>query len=547
MVRTEKIPAGYQRLRGSQRTTAAGARRVGPSDPNEEFTVSVRVRRRPGSRPLPSLEDWTANPRGPRRMSREEFAREYGATEADLESVEKFARTNGLKVVEQSQARRTVVLSGKARQISGAFGVELGRYESEKTKETYRGREGYIYVPNELADVVEGVFGLDNRRVARRMLAGPLTDSPLTPFDVASLYQFPVLPVPPNGVGETIGIFEFGGGFEMDDITSFFSFFGRATPQIVVVPVDGRDNEPGGDVDEDSESVIDITTAGAVAPNSRIAVYFGPFTEQGWMDTTTTAIFGENLPEGWAAPSVLSISWGSQENSGDWTDMGRLGVSGAFQEAALLGVTTMVATGDDGSNCFVGDGGAYVNYPASDPWVTAVGGTSIQVNDFGPFTEGIWNDGDGAVTGGGISDVFPLPPWQAGAGIPPSLNDGHFGRGIPDIAGYAAGYELNVEGQNLGSVPGTSEAAPLYAGMIALLNQMLGTPVGYLNPFLYQMAGPGVISDINDGRNNSSEGSKGYTCGPGWDGCTGLGSLRGAPLLNALEIYLFTMLLPALD
>ena len=206
-----------------------------------------------------------------------------------------------------------------------------------------------------------------------------------------------------------------------------------------------------------------------------------------------------------------------------------------------MGVTIIVSSGDTGSGCEVGDDKAHVEYPGSDPYVTCCGGTTL-ANVSGPeFAEDVWNTTDG-VTGGGISDIicppnFPLPAWQSAANVPGSINDGHKGRGVPDIAGNAdrnSGYTLFQDGKNIGTVGGTSAAAPLYAGLAALMNAHLGKPVGYLNPTLYSLPYTQVFRDINDNRNNASGGASGYVSGPGWDGCTGLGSVDGTALENAL-------------
>jgi kumamolisin len=160
------------------------------------------------------------------------------------------------------------------------------------------------------------------------------------------------------------------------------------------------------------------------------------------------------------------------------------------------------------------------------------GGTSLLAAGNAISSETVWNDGNGAATGGGISDTFDLPSWQANAGVPPSANPGgRIGRGVPDVAGDAdpqTGYLIQVDGQSV-VVGGTSAVAPLWAGLIALLNAQLGKPVGYLNPVLYQQLTPAaVLRDVTSGTND------GYSAAPGWDACTGLGSPNGAALLSAL-------------
>ena len=214
-------------------------------------------------------------------------------------------------------------------------------------------------------------------------------------------------------------------------------------------------------------------------------------------------------------------------------------LSSHFQDAANLGtdaVTVLVASGDNGSADEISDGKAHVDYPASDPWVTACGGTRLSASK-----EDTWNDNSydpGWATGGGISAVFPLPSWQENKGVPPSVNNGKIGRGIPDIAGNASsfsGYYLIINGAQSGPVGGTSAVAPLYAGLVALLNANLGKHVGYLNPILYKLGGTNVFKDINEGISNAVNGAPGYKSGAGWDACTGWGSVDGSNLLKNLQ------------
>jgi kumamolisin len=160
------IPSGYARLDKSERGLVPDSQLVGPADTNEVISVSVRVRRRPNAETLPDIGDLTSTPASSRRsISREEFANLYGAGPDDLKKVTDFATAAGLNVVETNAARRTVVLSGTVGQMSAAFRVNLGHYQT--ADQEYRGREGFIYVPVELANIVEGVFGLDNRRMAQ--------------------------------------------------------------------------------------------------------------------------------------------------------------------------------------------------------------------------------------------------------------------------------------------------------------------------------------------------------------------------------------------
>jgi kumamolisin len=516
MSRDDPIP-----LPGSSRKPLAGATQVGAADPAERLEVTVVVRRRPQA----------AAPRAAGSLSRKHFAAAMGADHADLQKVADFAHQLGLEVSDTNADRRTVVLSGTVAQFSGAFGVDLVRYSHPDGD--YRGRTGPVLVPRSLEGVVEGVFGLDDRpqmkphfrRLVVDRAAAPSQDVGFNPDEVSRLYRFPA---GTTGTGQTIAMVEFGGGYHDAEVRSYFAGLGITPPSIVSVGVDGGSNQPIGDSNSnDGEVVLDIEVAGAVAPGAALAVYFAPNNDRGFIDVIGTAIHDDVR-----RPSVLSISWGQAEIH--WSQQAMLVLNSLFEDAAALGVTVCCASGDTGSGDSVADGLAHADFPASSPHVLACGGTSLEASGGSITREVVWNDGPGGpATGGGISDVFKPPAWQAAAGVPPSVNPGHHhGRGVPDVAGNAdpqTGYRVLVDGDSSVS-GGTSAVAPLWAGLIARLNEKLGTPVGFLNPALYQRAaGAGGLRDITDGNNGA------YSARRGWDACTGLGSPDGEALLAALQ------------
>jgi kumamolisin len=294
------------------------------------------------------------------------------------------------------------------------------------------------------------------------------------------------------------------------------------------VSVDGGGNQPTGDPNSaDGEVALDIEVAGAVAPGANMAVYFTPNTDQGFLDAITTAIHDQTNNV-----TVISISWGGPEST--WTAQSMQSYDQAFQDARALGVTICVAAGDNGSSDGVTtDDLAHVDFPASSPNVLACGGTSLLASNGAIQSETVWNDGSqGGATGGGVSEVFPLPSYQSTSSVPVSVNPSQFqGRGLPDVAGDAdpeTGYDTTVDGQP-SVVGGTSAVAPLWAGLIALLNQQLGKPVGFLNPLLYAAGERSGFHDITSGNNGA------YSAGPGWDPCTGWGSPIGTAMLANLS------------
>jgi kumamolisin len=509
----------------------SGATALGDVLPSERIEVTVRLRAPAGARSLADggvLDDKLPGQR--QYLSREEFASRHGADPQDVEKVAAFAKEHQLVVVATEPARRTVVLSGTASAMSAAFGVTLHQFEHDGG--TYRGRTGSISVPAALGNIVEGVFGLDNRPQASSHLrvfdsVGSAKDhvasASFTPPQLATLYQFPT---GLDGSGQCIGIIELGGGFKPADIKTYFGGLGLPAPTVKAISVDGAPNHPTNSNSADGEVMLDIEVAAALAPKSKIAVYFAPNTSKGFLDAITTAIH-----DGVNKPSVISISWGSAEST--WTAQAMTQFDQAFQAAASMGVTICIAAGDSGSTDGVGDGKPHVDFPASSPFALGCGGTKLTASGHAIATEVVWNENaTSSAGGGGVSGFFALPSYQATAHVPPVAGGSKTGRGVPDVAGDAypnSGYQVRVDGQNL-VIGGTSAVAPLWAGLVALMNQKLGKPAGFLNPLLYgTLAGKGLFNDIVKGNNGA------YSAGPGWDACTGWGSPKGGKLLQALE------------
>jgi kumamolisin len=530
-------------LDSTERKPLANAHAVGPVPRDERFEVTVRVRRRTPIAQLAAGGQHADEAPGKRKyVSRADYAAKHGADPADIEKIERFAREHGLVVVGSSTARRSVFLSGTAAQFESAFGTKIEHYEAEGA--TYRGRTGKLSVPSDVADLVEGVFGIDDRPVARPHFQRPgrvrgvaaahAANTSFTPPQLAQLYDFPA---DADGSGQCIGLIELGGGYRAADITAYFKELGIAKPNVTTVRVDGANNHPTNANSADGEVMLDIEVAAAVAPKAHIAVYFTPNTDKGFLDAITMAIHDDVNK-----PSVISISWGNPEKN--WTKQAMTSFDAAFQTAAALGVTICAAAGDAGSGdenpddlAQIGetpDGLAHADFPASSPFALGCGGTKVAASGGKITAEVVWNeDPKRSATGGGVSDVFPVPSYQAGAGVPASANPSkNKGRGVPDVAGDAdpaSGYRTRVDGEE-GVIGGTSAVAPLWAGLIALCNQKLSAPAGFINPLLY---GPGggkaVCRDVTSGNNGA------YQAKAGWDPCTGWGSPEGTKLLALLK------------
>jgi hypothetical protein len=567
----ENLPgdSNYVQMKGSERHPSTKARLLGPTDPDERFTVTIILRRRPDGEPMPGPDYYLKTPlRDRQRLPEDVFAAKYGASPADLKAVTDFARENGLAVEEARPVSRSVKVSGTVQQMSKAFGVALNRYEHEVTRragdkpftETYRGRDGFIYIPKELAEIVVGVFGLDNRRITKCgspcITGDPPNTKNITVPTVAGLYQFP----PNSAAGQTIAIFS-EAGYQQSDLTNYFNLLpGFTAPHVTPIPVDASNNGS-----EDLETTQDICIAASAAPGADIAVYFTTFDQPGWVDLIGRVV---HPLAGDSTCSVLSSSFyvSADDTTGNpATSAWISAVNMALQDAARQSVTFCTASGDQGVQCQVPDGQAHTIYPATDPYALACGGTTIGNVTGESFTEYVWNDTfnvpgfyPSGCTGGGVSAFFTSTSpyssqysYQSGASVPASINDGHLGRGVPDVAANSSpnsGYPLNLldpGAQGLvNPVPmsGTSAAAPLWAGLIAIINSALGLNVGFVNPAIYAIgsAGFNTITGAPGPISNCYAGHDGYPFGPGWNACTGWGSPDGISLLNGLAQNLLT-------
>jgi hypothetical protein len=589
------VPTGYGQIEGTERRAIAQSKLLGPADANETVRVTIVLRRRPDGPSFPTPEELLkVAARERRRMPEAEFASKYGASPADMDAVTKFATAAGLTVHEIHAARRSVIVSGTVSQLEKAFGTKLNQYEAPAVQhsrmrasakeapaiERFRSHEGALHAPGAVAKAIMAVFGLDNRRITKRNSADPPgTDNTVGANTLASLYNFP----PVSAVGETLAVVEFGGpspfpgsGYDAtpgpsNDFTLYYATLpaGFAVPQIIPVPPASISSNFGPDI----ETTQDICISSTVAQGATIAVYFLAFFSDSWHDLLERIIFPSagDFPAGVSAPSVISCSdyICDGDDSGTLTNEGVPtatvnAVHSAFEDAMVNHITVCIAAGDQGSDSKVGstagvtewgkpfaaDGKAHVQYPGSDPLVLSCGGTTVGDVSGSTFEEYVWNDTHSDfsptnwATGGGVSDFFTqaagtAPAYQSSLN-PKSVNDGHVGRGVPDIAGDASANSWTncfVSGvENV--MNGTSAVAPLYAGLIAQINAALGTQVGFINPILYQL-GESVCRDVNPPvgggpTNNSLNSIPGYTAGSGWDACTGWGSFDGIKLLNGL-------------
>jgi kumamolisin len=372
--------------------------------------------------------------------------------------------------------------------------------------------------------------------------APPPAVAPLTPVELERRYSFPA----GDCTGQTIAIAEFGGGYYPDDVGRFCETHGRPLPQIETVSVGASPMTPaqiaalsadqqGPALGESHEVMMDVEIVAGLCPHARISVYFAPFDQKGWIDLLDRVVATD------PPPVTLCVSWGLAEDSPDWSPAAIEAINLRLEAAWRRGITVCVSTGDDGSGDQMHDQHPHVHFPASSPFVLAVGGTMLA--DDGE--EVVWwsTPGDrsqhrGGSTGGGVSVTFARPDWQDVH--VESLNAGATnGRVVPDVAVLAGppGYSLLFDGQATLN-GGTSAAAPVWSALIARIAaaHTQANPPSFLTPLLYREGrGSRAFADITRGNNASPQPGFGYEATQGFDAVSGWGVPNGRELLASLQ------------
>ena len=506
-------------------------------------------------------------------LTPEEFADRFGPSIADLDQIVSWLQSQGFNIDEVARSRSWIAFSGTAEQVESAFHTEIHHYVVDGALHYAPAKEPSV--PSAFGDVVLGLRSLDDFRWRPRLktrrahFTSSITGNHfLTPDDIWTIYGIRSLySTGIDGTGQKIAVMG-QTDILISDIRAFRTNAGLpgSDPTVIVVP---GSPDPGIVSDDLSEADLDLEWAGAIAPGAQI-IYVN--SAGGAFDSLLYSI-DENI-----AP-VLSISYGSCEATFSLLERNLLVSIG--QQANAQGMTIVAPSGDSGAtdcdgqyaNRQLATLGLTVDIPASLPYVTAVGGTTFY--DVGNYwsnsndqTNGSalsyipevpWNDTlvfrqSGLWAGGGGSSLFfSKPPWQQGSGVP---SDG--ARDVPDIALSAsmhvpylicsAGSCVNgfrASDSTLFTVSGSSVGAPIFAGIVALINQRMGAPQGNVNPGLYQLAAsvPDAFHDIATGGNwmpcqtgttdCQRGGFVGYMSGRGYDLATGLGSVDAFKIVNA--------------
>jgi subtilase family serine protease len=517
-------------------------------------------------------------------LTPQEYADRFGLSQNDITKVKAWLQSQGLKVVEVAPSRTWIAFNGNARQISSAFRTQIHRY-------TLHGKEHYSNatepsIPSALSGIVTGVRALNNFRLQPKSnvrLRPEFTSATsgnhfLAPDDLATIYNLTGLYNSGfDGTGQRLVVVG-QTKVELSDINTFRSLSGLSAnpPQLLLIP---GATDPGivkGDI---GEAYLDLEWSGAVARNATILYVYAPKV----LDSLQYAVEHNLAP-------VISMSYGlcelefASDEINAWISLG--------QQANAQGITIVASTGDDGAaDCESSSGsvitsathGLAVDIPAALPYVTAVGGTTLtegsgtywnstnsitNASALSYIPEVAWNDtvlslsnGGGLSSGGGgVSTIFDMPTWQAGTGV---VNNGK--RTVPDISFAASNYHdgylvcsrtlsgatwtptcVNGFRQADGYLTvfgGTSAGAPVFAGLVTLLNQKTNSSQGNINPLLYSLAAtlPSSFHDIITGDNKvpcttgstdcpSGTTSIGYSAGTGYDMATGLGTIDASAL-----------------
>jgi subtilase family serine protease len=549
---------------------------------------------------LLSAQQNPASPQYHKWLTPDQFAAQFGMASSDIAKAQAWLQQQGLIVTGVSRSHNRITFSGSVSQIEAAFGAEIHSYQVGG--ETHFAPASDLSVPAALAGSVRTVTNLSDLRphphvrvrnpeaVRSNFTSGQTGQHYLTPKDVATIYDVtPAYNAGYTGAGQTIAIVG-QSAVSLTDITNFQNAAGLTpkAPTMVLVPNTGTSTVSTGD---ELESDLDLEYSGAIATGANITfVYTGNATNAGALDALQYAVDQDIAP-------IISSSYGDCEF--DVGNTGYTAFNGVLAQAAAQGQTVLSAAGDDGStDCYADTNltttqrtALGVDFPGSSQYVTSMGGTEFSAANVAATNTSYWSGGTGADTlssalsyipegvwnddsttglssgGGGVSLFTPRQSWQANfPGMPAGTN-----RMVPDIAldasadnapylfcssdtlatgitGSCANGFRDSSNTYLTTAGGTSFDAPIFAGMLALINQSRSftTGQGVINNTLYGLASnastyASAFHDIITGGNNctaggticAAPGTTEYMATMGYDEASGLGSIDFYRLLTA--------------
>jgi kumamolisin len=460
-------------------------------------------------------------------LTPQEFTRLYGPSPATVARVEAYLRSEGFRVTGVSRNLMLVRATAPTATVERAFSVSIGDYIHGPMR--FYAAASDPHLPAAIAADVQSVLGLNDAPLFRPMLVpnrrvtAQATPSGYSPQQIATAYDWPSITNTQNGAGVVIAnATAESSNLSTSDLDTFWNTYGLPTHTVNVIDVDGNSGSTGGTI----ETTIDEERSGAMAPGATLDVYdAASATDSDFTDTYNT-IVNDNTAQ------VVTTSWGEPESDASSSTLTT--DDNIFKQAAAQGMSVFAAAGDNGSS----DGTSNpdtADYPASDPYVVACGGTTLTLNSNNTIaSETAWSD-----TGGAVSAVFSEPSWQVGNGVP---QNGY--RNTSDIAMDAdpnTGYSV-YEGGSWSVYGGTSFVAPQMAGLIAVKDSETGSRLGQANVLIYNDANTSNYStDFND----ITSGSNGaFSAGPGWDHPTGWGSPIATNLIAHLGGTATTVAVP---
>lgn len=498
----------------------ATAHATGAVAADQRIPIAIALRPR-NQAELNRFDDAVSDPHSPlfrHFLTPTRYNELFAPTVNQMNTVRQALETDGLQVTGVSGNGQVVDAVGAASAVDAAFGVTLRQFDQPGAVGFYAA-EGTATLPTSIAGLVSYVAGLTNRPIAAHA-ANPAGDGPSggeSPADLQTAYT-----VSSNdGSGETVGLAEFD-GFQQSDISAFTKNYNLPALTPTVAAVDGGVSSLGsGQI----EVTLDIDAVDVYAPKAKQVVYEAGNTDSAWVDEWAKMASDDKV-------NVISNSWLLGESC---ESQPISPTHDAANQMVSEGITILSASGDwGGHGCdYNGDNSTVtVDYPASDPNVTGVGGTTLRTGSGGSYSsETVWNSGSSGSTrsGGGYSSIYPTPSWQS------SVNSGK-NRAVPDVSDAAdpnaGGLAINLNG-SWESVGGTSEAAPLWAGYLADVDQKAGKSLGNINPTIYGIGASSSsygkdFHDVTQGNNDT------YNAGTGYDLATGWGSPIGDKLISDL-------------
>jgi hypothetical protein len=536
--------AGLRTLAASVPEAAARAQRLGrlPADKQLRLAIGLPLRQQEALAGLLQRLYDPASPDYHHYLTPEQFTESFGPTREDYQAVIDFAGSNGLEVAGIHASRLLLDARGKVSDVEKAFHVTLHSYQHPAEARQFYAPEGEPSVDAALP--ILDVAGLSDYALLRPALHGKAaapgavaaSGSQSNGYYLGSDFRHAYAAgVSLNGAGQMVGLFE-ADGYSASDIAAYERLAGLPSVPLQNVLIDGFSGTPG---TNSAEVALDIEMAVAMAPGLEAVVVFeGPNAVADWLDILDTMSSSNQIRQ-------FSSSWGYTAGVNP-----NLSFDSIFQSMAAQGQSFFQASGD---------GEAWVNpiwVPAASPYLTSVGGTSLTMSGAGAVyqSETVWNAGELGSgdawgpngngywgSGGGVSTAYAIPSWQMGVSMAASGGSTNL-RNIPDVALVADDIWVTYSNGLSGSFMGTSCAAPLWAGFMALVNQQAGassgTSVGFINPAIYAIgqgrAYASCFNDITTGSNTWSGSPANYRAVAGYDLCTGWGTPAGSNLINAL-------------